>query len=468
MSAAVHPSPTRSASAAGSSPWSQHDKHAFLLTSAGKPVWSLHGSADALASLAPIVQAVLARAEDGGEPLTQLALSDGTLLLVASRGPLHGCVLSRTGECAHALAQQLRLLHAYLLFATLPGGSLLAILAARPGADVRPQCAGVERGMQAAAALGARAPSVWADAYPMAGGGEWPAGLRARAAGALGSGGRALAAGGAAGAQLLYALLLSVGGGEGAEPPALVAWAQQPELPLRPLDWHCLVAYCSARAGGVVGEAWVPCGFPGLSVSGTVQLFLRRLGGEAGAPAGLREAQSPLDDAAEQGEAVGSSAGAEEGEAGGSPGGSPGGSAGEGSSTDQRPVQPQQPRSLVLALVLVGASPSAAAARAAALARSLADVGAVPRTLCAPPPTFAAVMEPMHAALGLPFPTPASPSSTSATTLCLLHYGYLWKPARQWAGCGVWPEGMGERARRHDPGGGTKHAGLCPHALLQL
>ena len=447
--AAAAPSGAAPSPASG---WAQHAKHALIVTSAGKPVWSLRGSEDELAALAPIVQAVLARAEDSGEALEALHLSDGALLLAASRGPLHCALLARTGECAHALRQQLRLLHAYLLFATLPAGSLPAALAARPGLDARPQCEGVARGMRSALAAAEASPAAAADAYALAalggsgggGGGGGEGGLRARLAAALGAGGRALGDGG----QLLYALLLEVGGGSGG---SVVAWAQQPGTPLRPSDLHCLAAFaggCPALMGGS-GDVWVTCGLPGLSVTGTVQVLLRRVGSGssgAGAGAGAAAAAAPLPPLTVLASPLepGEGGAGEGGEAGGPVG--EGAGAGEGVGEGGAQLQPL----LVLALVLIGGVPEAAQRRAGAIERALHE--ACPGlALAQRPEAAAAAVEALQGALGLAQPPP--PGSPT-----LLRWGYLGKPARPGAAGGAWPAAWGSVGGGSEGGGGGRRA----------
>jgi hypothetical protein len=276
-----------------------HSKHFFILTTAGKPVFSRHGPEAALSALAPVLGAVLSRAEDASDPLSSLALSDGTLLVVTTRGPFHLVALSRTGETLHALTQQLRLAWAYLLFATLPTVSLEASLRARPGADVRPQCAGVGPSMAALFRSFSRSPAVWLDAYPMVAM-PTPA-LRARAGAALltgaaqplqvslggsdvGGGG-----GGDGGARVLYALILAGSG--------LVAWAAPPrsELALRPGDVQCLLAFLSSAGGALHrggADAWVPIALPLLNSTSSVQAYVTRLA------LGERDAGAPLPAAA--------------------------------------------------------------------------------------------------------------------------------------------------------------------------
>ncbi len=82
--------------------WSRHSKHVFVLTAAGKPVWSRWGDEEAQSALAPVVQAVLARTEEQRDPISSFTVGD-TAVVVASRGPLHLVAVSRTGEPLHSL-----------------------------------------------------------------------------------------------------------------------------------------------------------------------------------------------------------------------------------------------------------------------------------------------------------------------------------------------------------------------------
>jgi hypothetical protein len=264
---------------------SPHAKHLFILTTAGKPVYTRHPlGADGLSSLAPILGAVLSRAEDTSDPLTSLALTDGTLLAVSTRGPFHLVILSRTGETLHSLTQQLRLAWALLLFATLPTVSLEAALRARPGADVRPQCAGLGAPMGALFRSFSRSPSAWLDAYPMVA--LASPSMRARAGAELLAGAAAPLLPGAGGgdARVLYALLLAGNG--------VVAWAAPPrsDLALRPGDLQCILAFLGGAGGALHrggSDAWVPIALPLLSSTTSAQAYVARLAGGAqggGAP----------------------------------------------------------------------------------------------------------------------------------------------------------------------------------------
>ena len=257
--------------------WTSHAKHIFIVTSAGKPVWSRWGDDAAQAALAPIVQAVCARADDGGDPLSSITLGDGAVFVVLSKGPLLICAVSRTREPISSLNAQLRAVWSYLTFATLPTATIVARLTSRPGADVRGAVIGAAKGLRAVISGAARSPSLWLDAFPML---ALPAGSRARASTALargGSGGSDAIA--AAGARLLYTVLIA---GD-----SLVAWAGPPrttggvdDASLRATDAACLITFTGSAgaalcAGGRV--ACVPIAMPALSATATVTAIVIRL-----------------------------------------------------------------------------------------------------------------------------------------------------------------------------------------------
>jgi len=57
---------------AASADWRAHRKHVFVLTNAGRPVWTLHGREDALVGFMAIVDAMLAFAQTRGDAMRSI------------------------------------------------------------------------------------------------------------------------------------------------------------------------------------------------------------------------------------------------------------------------------------------------------------------------------------------------------------------------------------------------------------
>ena len=247
-------------------------KHILILTTAGKPVYSRHSSPASIAALSPIVQAVLSRADESGDPFQSLQNSDGTLFVALTRAPFIFCAVSRTFETPHSLRAQLSALHAYLIFSTLPTACLHARLAARPGLDVRPLIGGATPGLSSTIRFSARSPSLFLDAFPIL---PLPSSaLRARALSALTRAG-ADAPPAAGDARLLYTLLVAG--------HSIIAWAAPSarvggdDFSLRPLDAQCILTF-TASSGAALSrggsDAAIPIALPGLSATSTVLAYI--------------------------------------------------------------------------------------------------------------------------------------------------------------------------------------------------
>ena len=52
--------------------WRKQRRHVFILSNAGKPIWALHGSEDALAGFMAVIQAMLAFVQGRGDRMHSL------------------------------------------------------------------------------------------------------------------------------------------------------------------------------------------------------------------------------------------------------------------------------------------------------------------------------------------------------------------------------------------------------------
>ncbi|CAL8471447.1 g10989 [Coccomyxa elongata] len=97
-----------------SSQWRSQRKHFFVLSNAGRPVFTAHGSEHALAGFMAIIDAMMSFVKDRGDSLHSIRAGKH-LIVFFERGPLYLVAVSSAGEPESALKLQLDLLHAHLL-----------------------------------------------------------------------------------------------------------------------------------------------------------------------------------------------------------------------------------------------------------------------------------------------------------------------------------------------------------------
>jgi hypothetical protein len=69
------------------SAWRARDKHFLMLTTSGKPVWALHGDADALAGLMALTSAIVSVVQSQGDRPHHILGPRGALLVFLLKGP---------------------------------------------------------------------------------------------------------------------------------------------------------------------------------------------------------------------------------------------------------------------------------------------------------------------------------------------------------------------------------------------
>ena len=122
--------------------WAGHDKHIFVISEAGKPIYSLHGEEDHLVSLGGIMMAMVSFVADSGDAIRSIRAGKTTIVFLVkaplilvgvSQGPLSSGQLTVQLSYIHSqivstltLAQLTRSLGgvSHLLLPLLPGYSL--------------------------------------------------------------------------------------------------------------------------------------------------------------------------------------------------------------------------------------------------------------------------------------------------------------------------------------------------------
>lgn len=122
--------------------WRARRKHVFVLSEAGKPIYSRHGNEEALAATMGVMMALVSFIQSGGNAIRAICSEDRTLVF-EQRGPLLLVSVSRTRQSAAQLRRELAFVHEQIL-SLLTRGGIARVFAKRRGFDLRRLLAGAE------------------------------------------------------------------------------------------------------------------------------------------------------------------------------------------------------------------------------------------------------------------------------------------------------------------------------------
>ena len=123
--------------------WRYGKKHYFILSEAGKPIYSRYGDEDQLAALMAVMQATVSFVQDMGDNIRSIKSSDSTIVFL-NRKPLILVAVSHMMESVTQLIVQLTYLYHQVL-SVLTLNQLSRIFEQRKGYDLRRMIAGSER-----------------------------------------------------------------------------------------------------------------------------------------------------------------------------------------------------------------------------------------------------------------------------------------------------------------------------------
>jgi hypothetical protein len=123
--------------------WREQDKHLFVLSEAGKPIYTLHGDEDILVSLFGVMQALVSYVADSGDSIRSIRTSDTTIVFI-NKPSLILVGLSKTGLSAPQLTVQLTYIYNQIL-SVLTLTQLTRIFEQRRNYDLRRMLSGSER-----------------------------------------------------------------------------------------------------------------------------------------------------------------------------------------------------------------------------------------------------------------------------------------------------------------------------------
>lgn len=94
--------------------WRKHKKHFFILSNAGKPIYSRYGDEHKLAGFSATLQAIMSFVENSGDTIRFVKAGDHQIVFLV-KGPLYLVAISATEEPDQVIRWQLELLHAQLI-----------------------------------------------------------------------------------------------------------------------------------------------------------------------------------------------------------------------------------------------------------------------------------------------------------------------------------------------------------------
>ncbi|KAG1972127.1 vacuolar fusion protein MON1 homolog B [Pimephales promelas] len=123
--------------------WKQHRKHVFVLSEAGKPIYSRYGNEEALSSTMGVMMALVSFVQAGGNTI-QSIFSDNRTVVFLQKGPLVFVSVSSTRQSEQQLRSEL--LHVYhQIVSLLTQASINRIFERRKNYDLRRLLFGSEK-----------------------------------------------------------------------------------------------------------------------------------------------------------------------------------------------------------------------------------------------------------------------------------------------------------------------------------
>ncbi|KAJ1530529.1 hypothetical protein ONE63_005419 [Megalurothrips usitatus] len=123
--------------------WRSQEKHIFILSSAGKPIYSRHGSEDKLVTLFGVMQALVSFIGDDGDTIRSIH-TQGTSFLFLIKGPIILACVYKSRESVAQITVQLNYVYSQIV-SVLTLEQLTRIFEQRRNYDLRRLLAGAER-----------------------------------------------------------------------------------------------------------------------------------------------------------------------------------------------------------------------------------------------------------------------------------------------------------------------------------
>ncbi|XP_003762301.1 vacuolar fusion protein MON1 homolog A [Sarcophilus harrisii] len=235
--------------------WRLHQKHIFVLSEAGKPVYSRYGSEEALSSTMGVMVALVSFLEADKNAIRSIH-ADGYKVVFVRRSPLVLVAVARTRQSEQEIAQELLYIY-YQILSLLTWTQLNHIFQQKQNYDLRRLLLGSERITDNLLQLMARDPSFLMGAarcLPLA------ASVRDAVSTSLQQ---------AKAKSLVFSILLSRN--------QLVSLVRKKDQFLHPIDLHLLFNLISSSSSFREGEAWTPICLPKFNSGGFFHVHISYL-----------------------------------------------------------------------------------------------------------------------------------------------------------------------------------------------
>eukprot|EP00041_Stephanoeca_diplocostata_P015202 m.288513 g.288513 ORF g.288513 m.288513 type:complete len:535 (+) comp19962_c0_seq1:277-1881(+) len=126
-----------------SAAWRRHEKHVFIFSIAGKPIYSRHGDEDKLASMFGVMQALVSFVQEDGNALHSIKAGDFRIVF-QQKGPIVLVMASRSGEVEKQMELQLNYVYSQIIF-VLTYSQLKRIFEQQINYDLRRMLTGTEK-----------------------------------------------------------------------------------------------------------------------------------------------------------------------------------------------------------------------------------------------------------------------------------------------------------------------------------
>ena len=143
--------------------WALHKKHLFVLSSAGKPIFSRYGDESRLAPQMGLLQALISFVSDRGDTLRYIR-AGGADVVFLMRGALYLVAVCSTGETVEHVWRQLHLFHSQII--SILTSKVEQIFQRNASYDVRGLLGGTDRVMRSLIHSAASEPSMLLRAIP--------------------------------------------------------------------------------------------------------------------------------------------------------------------------------------------------------------------------------------------------------------------------------------------------------------